>query len=283
MIVVDDGSTDDTPRVLDRYRKHPKIRIIEQDNQGAPVASNRGIAVATSRYIGMLDGDDCWHPQKGEKHVAFLEAHPEIDLSYSWCREVDEKGIPNGAVYCPTEPRATFERLFTHCEIGPTSSAVFRAAIFDEVGAFDGTLRCAHYDQEFWLRIAALRSGNVACIPEILVDNRRWSGQLTNNWEKTAHSFESMMSTLEDLYPDTYGRLASEARALNRKYLAFDALYSGDYLGARQCLSEAWRASPRATLSGRGWLTMAAIILQDLPGGISDHLLRLIRKRRQGS
>ena len=277
-IVVDDGSPDGTRAVLAAYQDHPKIRIIEQVNQGAAVARNNGIAAATGRYIAMLDGDDRWDPGKVESHVAFMEAHPEIDLSYSWYREIDGQGRPYGAVRCPAGLRPSFDELFLTCLMGTASAVVFRRALVDQVGGFDAKLPYAN-DHEMWLRIAASRNGNIACLPEVLVDYRVWAGQKSGDWRKMRDAWELMMTKLERLYPRQSAQLEQKARALNRQFLASIALEAGDISGGRSCLAEAWRAAPFTVLC-HGRLTTAAILLHDLPGGISRRLLRLIEIRR---
>ena len=73
IIIVNDGSTDDTLEQLARY--HDRVRIITQENRGIGCARNRGMDAATGRYIAFLDHDDLWHPSKLEVQVAFMRAH----------------------------------------------------------------------------------------------------------------------------------------------------------------------------------------------------------------
>ena len=75
IIVVNDGSTDDTGEQLGRYGD--RIRLITQENQGIGRARNRGMDAATGRYIAFLDHDDLWHPEKLETQVAYMQEHPD--------------------------------------------------------------------------------------------------------------------------------------------------------------------------------------------------------------
>lgn len=279
-IVVNDGSNDDTAAVLAEYQDHPKVRVIHQDNRGTAAARNIAIAAAQGRYIAMLDGDDRWDPRKAEKQVGFMEAHPEIDLSYSWCREVDVDGKPNGIFHCAGEMRPSFDSFFLSNFTHTTSVVMFRRALVDELGGFKASLPIAS-DHEMWLRIAARRENNVACHGEVLTDYRIWTGQKSYDWRRMLNGWNAMMAELKSLYPGPYARLETKARALNRKHLAFNAMRSGDDEGARQCLAEALTASPRTVFSNRGWLTMAAIATSALPGGLSGQLLRLVAHRRK--
>jgi hypothetical protein len=78
VIVVDDGSTDETPQVLAAYGD--RIRVIRQDNGGLVRAVDRGLAEVTGDYVALLDADDEWPTDRLTRHVAFLEAHPEVGL-----------------------------------------------------------------------------------------------------------------------------------------------------------------------------------------------------------
>jgi len=90
IIVIDDGSTDETQAVLSEYGD--RIRVISQPNQGASAARNRGIREAGGDYIAFLDADDAYRPENVAEKVAYLQSHPE----YSWCYSnwtwVDENG-----------------------------------------------------------------------------------------------------------------------------------------------------------------------------------------------
>ncbi len=83
IIVVDDGSTDDTVAVL-RGFDDPRIRIFERSHSGPVSTLNAALALARGEFIAFLDGDDVWHPGKLIRHVQFFEEHPDIDLTFSW-------------------------------------------------------------------------------------------------------------------------------------------------------------------------------------------------------
>ncbi|HRO28701.1 MAG TPA: glycosyltransferase family A protein, partial [Luteimonas sp.] len=91
VIVVDDGSTDDTQAYLaDRYGE--RISCIRQANAGVSAARNRGLAMARGRYIALLDSDDEWLPEKTQRQVAFLDANPGVGMVLCNVMRMDPDG-----------------------------------------------------------------------------------------------------------------------------------------------------------------------------------------------
>lgn len=91
LIVVDDGSTDDTRELVERFRAtaaHP-VRYIHQENRGAYRARNTGLDAATGQYLAFFDSDDVWLPHHLADCVAALERNPDVDWAYGACRMVD--------------------------------------------------------------------------------------------------------------------------------------------------------------------------------------------------
>jgi Glycosyl transferase family 2 len=96
VIVVDDGSTDETPQVLAAYAD--RIRSVRQDNGGLVRAVDRGLAEVTGEYVALLDADDEWPTDRLSRHVTHLEAHPEVGLVHGDMTIIDD----NGAVLSPS-------------------------------------------------------------------------------------------------------------------------------------------------------------------------------------
>jgi glycosyltransferase involved in cell wall biosynthesis len=149
-IVVDDGSTDETPALLSSYGD--RIRVIRQANQGVSAARNTGIRAASGDLIALLDSDDAWLPGKIKAQVDFFAAHPETLIC-----QTEEIWIRNGRRVNPRRRHKKhrgmiFERSLALCLISP-SAVMMRRELFDAVGLFDERLpACEDYD--LWLRIA---------------------------------------------------------------------------------------------------------------------------------
>jgi glycosyltransferase involved in cell wall biosynthesis len=152
IIVVDDGSTDDTRSVLAPYGD--RVRYLHQENQGLSGARNTGIRAAEGEYIALLDADDAWHPRKLELQVAYLRDHPEVGLvgaSLFTDRRLCWPEI--GDLSSVAADTYRLEELVGKMRFGP-SSVVMRRSCLDEVGLFDPTLRCVE-DRDLWVRFAS--------------------------------------------------------------------------------------------------------------------------------
>ncbi len=154
IIVVDDGSTDDTRERLEPYMG--RIRYMYQKNRGISAARNVGIRAARGRYIAFLDADDVWLPEKLARETAFLEEHGEVGLVASL-----SLGSEDG-MFQATEPEQetgqpgpryfTAKDFLLRSRFAPSGVTV-RRSCFETVGMFDETIFGAE-DVDMWVRIA---------------------------------------------------------------------------------------------------------------------------------
>ena len=151
IIVVDDGSTDNTVTTLKSL--HPEVKLIQQDNLGVSAARNAGIAAARHEWIALLDSDDVWHENKLERQITALNNAPEYLVCHS-----DEIWIRNGVrVNQMNKHKKAGGHIFQHClprcVISPSAVMIHRS-LFEETGLFDETLAACE-DYELWLRICS--------------------------------------------------------------------------------------------------------------------------------
>jgi glycosyltransferase involved in cell wall biosynthesis len=150
LIVVDDGSTDNTPDILKSYGHD--ITVISQDNKGVSAARNRGIGVSSASLIAFLDSDDLWLPQKLLRQVEFFNTHADAMIN-----QTQELWYRNGVRVNPKKRHhkfsgMIFERSLALCLVSP-SAVMLRKSLFETVGLFDESLRaCEDYD--LWLRVS---------------------------------------------------------------------------------------------------------------------------------
>ncbi len=150
IIVVDDGSTDDTVKIIaDQF---PFVKIYSQENRGVSAARNRGIAAATGEWVAFLDSDDQWLPEKVEQQVKALKNNPDSLFCYT-----NEIWFRHGRRVNPKRKHQkyggfVFEECLQSCFIG-ASTVLLHRSLFDTVGLFDESLpACEDYD--YWLRVA---------------------------------------------------------------------------------------------------------------------------------
>lgn len=167
LIVVDDGSEDDTLRVLDGYGD--AVRVLSSERPGGvSAARNKGIMAARGEWIAFLDSDDLWLPGKLRAQLDSFEMHPEMRIC-----QTEEIWIHKGRRRNPKRYHAKpsgwcFKCLLERCLVSP-SAVMMHRSLFDEVGLFDESLpACEDYDM--WLRIGCRYP--IGLVPKPLVVKR---------------------------------------------------------------------------------------------------------------
>jgi glycosyltransferase involved in cell wall biosynthesis len=152
VIVVDDGSVDDTRAVLDHYGQ--QISYLYQENRGPSAARNLGVRAARGDYFLFLDADDAVPPNKLDLQVSLLEARPDFGLVYSGWQYVDEGGTQILGEGRPGKQGQVLKELLCRTLSFPPAAAVVRRKCLERVGLFDESLRGTE-DTAMWTRIAA--------------------------------------------------------------------------------------------------------------------------------
>ena len=230
VIVVDDGSTDDTPEVLAKYGD--RIRVLRQENAGVAIARNSGIAAARGEFIAFLDADDVWFPRKLELQMARFD--DSIGLVHC--------GVEFGsAIQLPRVDGDVAEALLLlqpDVIHAPGSTVVVRKRAAEEAGGFDPSLPASE-DWDFIYSVAT--RSRVAHVAEPLVHYRKHGAgrhdDILNMERGMLRAFEKAFASANPaLRPRAYGRLY---RILAASYLEAGDLVSFVRTGIRSVLRRA--------------------------------------------
>jgi glycosyltransferase involved in cell wall biosynthesis len=151
-VIVDDGSTDETPAILARYADPRIVGLRNEVNLGLTKSLNRGLEVARGEYVARQDADDLSLPGRLACQVQFLKSHPDISLVGTSYVQIDEQGQELSTVAMPAEPDQIREMLFyTPCFCH--GSVMGRHADLQAIGGYDERFVAAQ-DMDLWLRLA---------------------------------------------------------------------------------------------------------------------------------
>ena len=223
IIVVDDGSSDDTVGIVRRFREHDaRISLIEQANSGVAAARNAGAAVARGSFLAPVDADDLWHPLKIQKQLAaFAAARSRCGLVYTWFALLDGAGrvtqqrpgsFASGDVLLPLS-RRNF--------VGNGSSVLMPVSVFRETSGYDPTLRSRGgegcEDWKLYLEIA--ERWDFAVVPEHLTGYRVIAGNMSSNALRMLRSRDLVSADLLPRHPGLRGAFRAGRNRLSRLLL----------------------------------------------------------------
>lgn len=272
LIIVDDGSTDDSLEHCRRFDDH-RIRIVQQENRGLAGARNSGIRHARGRYIAFLDSDDLWSEHKLAAHVALLDSRTDVGVSYSQSAFIDDAARPLGYLQAPKLDDITGADVFLRNPVGNGSAPVIRRAALEAVRftiRVGDELRTCYFDESFrqsediecWTRIALQSGWRFAGIDKPLTFYRVNAGGLSAQIENQLASWERFVAKLTDYAPEFAAEHVPLARAFQLRYLARRAVRMGrGALGLRYAL-RACATEPRLLVRepARTGVTLAAAL-----------------------
>jgi glycosyltransferase involved in cell wall biosynthesis len=152
LIIVDDGSTDDTPDAVAPFLVDHRIGYHRQENRGQPAAENVGITLSRGEFIAFLDADDAWFPRKLECQLPKFDHSNEVGVVYSDRVKIDPYGRELLFKSLPCHSGRVLNEMFQNNFVC-FSSSVVRRTVFDRSGVFNEEYRHAS-DYDLWLRVA---------------------------------------------------------------------------------------------------------------------------------
>jgi glycosyltransferase involved in cell wall biosynthesis len=240
IVVVDDGSTDDTPAVLAGFGD--RIRVIRQANRRFPAARNAGIAAGRGELIALIDHDDQWLPRKLEISVAALQNDPGASLVYTEVIVVNEAGEESHAspIAPDTAHAPSMDEMLTRIWPIMPSTVVMRRTAFDRTGGFSESLG---EDLDFWPRLR--EQGNFIYLPHRLV--RFTFGQLYPKVLNRDVGPEGFVDLIRARYGARAGGLVADFMQHRVRMISNAGVIEmsrGNIAGARRCFIRVLRYDP---------------------------------------
>ena len=239
LILIDDGSQDQTPEILEKYRQRDaRVRVIRQDNAGLTRALIRGCAEARGEYIARHDADDWSEPTRLAEQVALLDADPNVGFVSCATQYVGPNDELLELVVRQDGPTEATRKLLDERQGPPAhGSVMFRRRIYEAVGGYRAEFYCGQ-DSDLWHRMAERTT--IAYCPDVLYSWRR--------------NFNGISGRL-GLAQQEFGRLGQACRAARR-----DGRSEQPFLEAASQLTEDLRTRPCVGTPSRGRATMAYLI-----------------------
>jgi len=181
VIIVDDGSIDDTSHRVEKMGT-ANLRLIRLDqNRGVATAMNIGIREARTEYIAFLDADDEWLPNKLRRQLAVIDAQPEMSFISCGSQVVDLRGriVATFGLELPPYGPSDFWRALLRKSYVAKPTVVARRIKLLETGGFEESLKISE-DQDLWIKLAL--NGEVGCVSEVLVRIYQTSDSLMNRF-----------------------------------------------------------------------------------------------------
>lgn len=197
ILVVDDGSTDNTSAVLASYSQDSRLRHFYQKNQGQAVAKNHGLAESKGEFVCFLDSDNRWLQGKLEKSLAVFAARPDVDIVYGDIVTIDEFGSEVSRKNMARYSGKIAAHLFKDNCVSINTSMT-RRRCFDVLGGFETTRRRAD-DYEFWLRMST--QFNFYYLPEYLSEYRVMDDQISSDKSGRFRSNEELLRNFIERFP----------------------------------------------------------------------------------
>jgi len=250
IVVVDDGSTDQSVAIVDRkIREDRRVRLVRQNNAGVAAARNTGAAATAAAYLAFVDADDLWAPTKIEFQLdALSQGGPSVGLAYRWSASIDQH---DRVVSFGPQPLVEGDAMKSLCAanwIGNGSSLLMRRAAFEKAGGYDPTLRArqAQGAEDLLMCFRVAEHAGFAVVPRYLVGYRATPGNMSSDSLQMFRSTELVLDEYRRKYPEHAGDIAQHLQA-SRHWFAYRAAATRRRHDARILLAEALQQHPLAS------------------------------------
>lgn len=254
-IVIDDGSTDDTLKLLEEFAaKDSRLRVVSRPNKGLTLTLNEGLDLARAQFLARMDADDISLPMRFEKQVAYLQEHPDCVLVGSAVTMIDPDGSPIRAL-CSERTHEQIDEAHLKCGWPVVHPVVMmRTAAVRKIGGYRNQYNTLE-DLDLFLRLAEV--GKLANLPDILLKYRQHFSSVTHR------KYEQQMALRQAIFDETVQRRGMlhrpEAPPPRNKlrqrhelhnYWGWQALRAGHISTARK---HAWKTIRLAPWSSHSW------------------------------
>jgi glycosyltransferase involved in cell wall biosynthesis len=217
VIVIDDGSTDNTAEVIQSYLSDTRLRYERTSHVGQPAAKNHGIRLARAPLVAFLDADDLWLPSKLERQAALFQADPDLGVAFTRRLLIDEQGRLL-EFRQPALPRGRLAEALVRDNFICFSSAMVRRDVFADIGLFDEGLAVA-IDYDLWLRTSIHYSFDY--VDEPLVKYRTGHANLSRRLEERLAAADLIL----DRFLNEYGGWGAVSASVVRRSRANTSYY----------------------------------------------------------
>lgn len=175
LLILNDGSTDNTSALIESYRLDSRIQVIEHENMGLVGTLNKGLSLAKGLYIARMDADDIAHHTRFEKQIDYLENNPEVAVLGTAINLIDEDGLFIRTICHPSRPKLDSAMLSGNFLAHPT--AMIRACALESISGYRNAFLQAE-DYDLWLRLKS-QGYILDNLKEVLLDYRQTTGGIS--------------------------------------------------------------------------------------------------------